>query len=129
MKFNITDIIPNRRNQSNTYIIHCKYQHGDDKERLTIGTHTIGGADTPTLDTTMQFLMKFINVDMGNPRQISKIAEKIATELKLNHTGEDMLRKYFVADAQYVGMLAVITEVWVTYFNEHGHEHFVTISQ
>jgi len=74
------------------------------------------------------FLSKFMNKDMSNGKEVtdSAIAEGEALDIV---NGQEIITSVIPRDNKYLGMLAMLVKMNITYFDEDGHEHYVQISQ
>ena len=126
MKLNIQGLIPDKRNFLNTYMLYTECKHGNDSNT----THRLRFSKEreESLIRHFMFLSTFIDKDMSNGKEVTDSAIAEATKLDIAN-GQDIITNVIPRDNKYLGMLATLVKMNITFFDEDGHEHYVQISQ
>lgn len=128
MKLEIGEQIPDKRNLLDTYLLRTVSEHG---EKGATSTHSLQFPADKKEDLLkyFEFLSHFANKDMSNGKEVTNFANKLATNLNMSKKGSEIVTNIIPRDNDYIGMLATLTQLSITYFDENGHEFYVIISQ
>lgn len=126
MKLVIGELIPDKRNFLKTYMLHTECKHGNE----SLSTHRLRFSEErkDSLIHHFLFLSTFINKDMSNGKEVTEFAIAEGSKLDIEN-GPELVTNVIPRDNKYLGMLATLIKMNITYFDENGHEHYVQISQ
>lgn len=131
MRLTTGGLIPKLTNFTKTYIMYTKCLHGGDREDATTSTHQIrfDHNEEKKVIAYFDFFVAFINKDMSNAKELTEFAISHANTLELDATGDELVTRVIPPDNKYLGMLSTLTGLAITYVDDDGHEHYVTVAQ
>jgi len=118
------DLVPDRRSMMDTFVLHTQCTHTNDTE----SSHRTRFGDTQSLQQYWGFLSNFKDKPFTDAEVLTKLVKQAAVDVGLKESeGVDVFRSIIPHDNGQLGSHAVLSTMYVRYWDDVGHEHYVDV--